>query len=115
MMPEEPCSLRFPDWLKQNGLRIFYLKTWSDCFHRTKAGHFVPSSPHFMTWGMVWNGVCMTAPIFKSLNHGEGSILSDILIADAPAKYFLSPEQTARLLYKSLEGRKAPESTTQPE
>ena len=115
MTPEEHSSLKFPDWLKQDNLRIFCLRMWLDCFRMTKAGHFVPSSPRFMTWGMVWNGVCLTAPITGSRNHGEGCSLSDILIHDAPTKYFLSPEQTARLLYKCSEGRRGPVSTTQPE
>ena len=64
---------------------------------------------------MVWNGMCVTAQTTKYLNRGEGSILSDILIPDAPAKYFLSPEQTERLLFKSLAGRRDRESTTRQE
>lgn len=39
----------------------------------------------------------------------------DILIPDAPGKYYLSSAQVEKLLYKSSEGRKAPVSMTQTE
>ena len=39
-------------------------------------------------------------------------LLSDILIPDAPEKYFLSSEQTEKLLYKSSAGRRDRESMT---
>ena len=43
----------------------------------------------------------------------SGCSLSDILIPDAPEKYFLSSEQTEKLLYKSSAGRRDRESMTQ--
>ena len=51
----EPCSLKLPDWLKPDGLLIFSLKTYPDCFRMTKAGRFTPSSVRFMNWGIIWN------------------------------------------------------------
>ena len=42
----------------------------------------------------------------------SGCSLSDILIPDAPEKYFLSSEQTGKLLYKSSEAHRAQESMT---
>ena len=114
-MPEALSSLRLPVWLKRNDLRTFCLKTFRDCYRMTAAGRFLPSSPRLMTWGISSNGRCLTANISESLNHGEGCSLSAILIPDAPEKYFLSSEQTEKLLYKSSMGRKAPESTTQEE
>lgn len=42
----------------------------------------------------------------------QGCSLSDILIPDAPEKYFLSSEQTGKLLYKSSEAHRAQESMT---
>ena len=61
------------------------------------------------------SGLCLTANILESLNQDEGCSLSDILIPDAPGKYYLSSAQVEKLLYKSSEGRKAPVSMTQPE
>lgn len=109
---EELSSLRLPDWLKQDGLRICCLKMFPDFYSMTRGRRLQPSSPRFMTWGMVLNGLCATAPTTGHLNHGEGCSLSDILISDVPEKYFLSPEMTAKLLYSSSEERRATESTT---
>ena len=105
-MPEVLSSLKLPGWLKRDGLRIFCLKTCQDCLTMTAAGHLRPSSPRFLTWGTVWNGLCLTANILESRNPGSGCSLSAILIPDAPEKYFLSPETTARLLYNSSVGHK---------
>ena len=115
LTPEVLSSLRLPDWLKQESLRICCLKMFPEFYSTTRDGHLRQSSPRFMSWGMVSNGMCVTAQTTKCLNHGEGSILSDILIPDAPEKYFLSPEQTERLLFKSSAGPRAPESTTSKE
>jgi len=68
-----------------------------------------------MTWGMVLNGLCLTAPILAPRTQESACSLSDILIPDAQEKYFLSSEQTEKLLYKSSEGRKALASTTPEE
>ena len=65
--------------------------------------------------GIMSSGLCLTANILESLNQGEGFSLSDILIPDAPGKYYLSSAQVEKLLYKSWEGRKAPVSMTQTE
>lgn len=54
-MPEEPCSLKWPDWLQQNGLLIFSLKTYPDCCRMTKAGRFTRSSARFQNWGIMWS------------------------------------------------------------
>ena len=113
--PGEPCSLKLPDWLKPNDLRFYVLKMFPDCFRMTKAGHFTPSSPRFMSWGMVWNGLCVTAPISTSPSPGAGCSLSDILIPDAPEKYFLSAEMTEKLLFNSSAGPRDTGSTTPAE
>jgi len=54
----------------------------------------------------------LTAPILVPRTQESACSLSDILIPDAPAKYFLSSEQTEKLLYNSSAGRRAPVSTT---
>lgn len=103
------------EWLKRNDLRIFCLKTFRDCYRMTAAGRFLPSSPRLMTWGTASNGLCLTANILEFPNLEEGCSLSDILIPDAPEKYFLSSEQTEKLLYNSQAARKDHESTTRTE
>lgn len=113
-MPEALSSLRLPGWLKQSGLRICSLRTFPDCFRMTRDGRFLSSLPHFCSWGTASNGWCLTAPISESPRQDAGCSLSDILIPDAPEKYFLSSAQVAKLLYKCSRGRKAPESTTAP-
>ena len=55
-----------------------------------------------MTWGIMSSGLCLTANILESLNQGEGFSLSDILIPDAPGKYYLSSAQVEKLLYVNL-------------
>lgn len=112
LTPEELSSLRLPDWLKQDGLRICCLKMFPEFYSMTRGRRLRPSFPRFMTWGMVLNGLCATAPITESLKHGEGCSLSDILIPDVPEKYFLSPEMTEKLLYSSSGERKGTGSTT---
>lgn len=114
-IPAALSSLKLPDWLKPNDLRICCLKMFPDFYRMTKGKPFRSSSPHWMTWGIMSSGLCLTANILESLNQGEGFSLSDILIPDAPGKYYLSSAQVEKLLYKSSEGRKAPVSMTQTE
>ena len=111
-MQEVLSSLKLPDWLKPNDRLIFCSKTYRDCYRMTAAGRLLPSSPRFLTWGIMSNGLCLTANISESHNQGEGCSLSAILIPDAPEKYFLSSEQTEKLLYKSSEAHRAQESMT---
>ena len=85
-IPEALSSLRLPDCLKRNGLHFFYWKTSSDCYRMTKAGHLKPSTPRLLKWGIVLNGVCLTADITFP-NSENGCTLSDILMTDVPEKY----------------------------
>ena len=61
------------------------------------------------------NGLCLTANILESRNQDGGCSLSDILIPDAPEKYFLSLEQMQKLLYRSSMDGWANESMILPE
>ena len=92
-MQEVLSSLNWPEWLKRRDLCIFFLKMCLGSFRMTEAGRLVSSSPRFMTWGIMSNGLCLTANILESRNQDGGCSLSDILILDAPEKYFLSLEQ----------------------
>ena len=58
-----PFSLKLPDWLQTNDLRIFSLKTYPVCFRMTKGGRFTPSSVRYLNWGIMSNGKCLTARI----------------------------------------------------
>lgn len=111
--PEVPCSLKLPDWLKHDDLRICCLKMYPDCYRMTGAGHLRPSSARWMTWGIMWNGWCLTARISGYPNQESGCSLSAILIPDAPEKYFLSQKQLEKLLYQSSRDRKDTASMTQ--
>ncbi len=111
-MPEGRSSLKLPDCLKTSGLSIFSLKTYPDCYHMTRGGRFTPSLVHFLNWGIVWNGKCLTARISESRRQERECILSDILMDDVPEKYFLTQEQTRQLLYNSFRAGRGAESTT---
>ena len=91
-------SLKLPGWLEQKDLHIFSLRTSQDSYRRTKAGRLRPSSIRYHSWGTMSNGRCLTARILASLNQDAGCTLSDILIPDAPGKYYLSEKQTQKLL-----------------
>lgn len=99
------------DWLQTNDLRIFSLKTYPVCFRMTKGGRFTPSSVHYLNWGIMSNGKCLTARISESPSQGSGCILSDILMEDVPEKYYLSQKQMEQLLYKSMLANREKEST----
>ena len=113
--PEALCSLKLPDWLKPNGHGICCLKMFPAFYRMTMGRPLRPSSPHWMTWGIMSNGLCLTQNILEFPNQGNGCSLSAILIPDAPEKYFLSSEMVEKLLYKSSEGRRDRESMTQQE
>ncbi|BFK90476.1 hypothetical protein K030075H31_15860 [Blautia producta] len=107
-MSEELSSLRLPDWLQTSDLRILSLKTYPDCYRMTKGGRFTPSSVRYLSWGIIWNGKCLTARISGFSSQGRRCILSDILMEDVPEKYYLSQKQMEQLLYKSKkEGRES--------
>ena len=110
--PEALCSLKLPDWLKPNGHGICCLKMFPAFYRMTMGRPLRPSSPHWMTWGIMSNGLCLTQNILEFPNQGNGCSLSAILIPDAPEKYFLSLEQMEKLLYKSLEGERRDTGST---
>ncbi len=56
------------------------------------------SSPHLGNWGILLNGVLLTAQTSVSPKTGSECTLSDILIADCPAKYILSEKAHIQIL-----------------
>ena len=57
-----------------------------------------PSSPRLLSWGMISNGVCITAHISESRSSDGGCILSQVLEDEVPERYFLSPAAMRKIL-----------------
>ena len=112
---EELSSLRLPESLKRNGLHIFSWKMSPACYRMTEAGHLKPSSPRLLSWGMVLNGVCITARVSESPNSAGGCILSQVLEDEVSEKYFLSAAAMRKILEKLSPDRRDSESTIQTE
>ena len=89
------------------------LKMLKDCFRWAEQGilpRFCLSWPH---WGMVLNMRFSTPVRLESLKTGRGYTLSEILQDAVPEKYYLSEQQTERLLTRLLEARREAGSTAQ--
>lgn len=56
------------------------------------------SSKPWQNWGIAWNGRYLTAKILECLKTGSACSLSDILEREVEEKYFLSSEQTEKIL-----------------
>ena len=111
VMPEEPCSLKLPDWLQTNDLRIFSLKTYPVSYRITGAGRLRPSSVRWMDWGTMSYGKCLTAQILELPSQEKECSLSDFIEKSVPEKYCLSQTQIQKLLSKEFPERKETEST----
>ena len=89
----EICRLaeaRHPKYLLLENVRGYSL---------TKGGKLSSlSSPHLGNWGILLNGVLLTAQTSVSPRTGSECTLSDILIADCPAKYILSEKAHIQIL-----------------
>lgn len=75
------CSKMFPDYSMQTTERISEL-----------------SSPHWMSSGMAFRGECWTQNTLEHPNDVVVCILSEVLEASAPLKYFLNKEQLQSLI-----------------
>lgn len=98
-----------------NDLGICLLRMFPAFYRTTMGKPLRSSSPHWGTWGIMSNGLCLTASILESPNPGNGCSLSVILIPDAPEKYFLSPAAMEKLLYSSSAAPKDTGSMTRQE
>ena len=78
-----------------NGFSLKMLKT-----SLTSTGDWTSSisSIHWTRSGMILNGTCIIPKITESPKTGSACILSDILEQEVEEKYFLSEEQTAKIL-----------------
>ena len=76
-----------------------------------RAGRLRPSSVHWMNWGTMSHGRCLTAQILESPNPEKECSLSDFLEKNAPEKYCLSRTQIQKLLYNAYPDERAAECT----
>jgi len=94
----ENSSLTWPASLTPNTHASYCLKTFAG-FSLTRTGQRrCAVSKSLMTWGMTFNGKCLTARILASHKIENASTLSDILEANPDPKYFLSPMQRRKRL-----------------
>ena len=114
-MQEELSSLKLPELPPLKDLSICSLKMFPACCHMTKGGLLKPSSVHWMNWGTMCRGRCLTARIIMSPKLERECSLSDFLETDVPAEYYLSQKQTRKLLSNAYPGTKETESTPQKE
>lgn len=84
--------------MKPGTLNIFCLRMCRG-YSLTKGGKLSSlSSPRLSNWGILLNGVLLTAQTSVSPRIGSECTLSDILIADCPAKYILSEKAHIQIL-----------------
>ena len=53
------------------------------------------------TWGMAWNGWALTQPVREMKGVDAACSLEQILVPDAPERYFLPLKQMEKLLYRA--------------
>ena len=99
-IPEERYFSRLLELLPLKKLSISSSKMFPDCLTMTKAGRLKQSSVHWMNWGMMRAGRYLTAKISEFPNQENECILSDILEANVPDRYYLLRRQVEKLLYK---------------
>ena len=78
----------------------FSLRTLKICLVLMEDGISPDCSLKWSRGGMMQNGKCSTPKILESHKTEKGASLLDILEAEAPQKYFLSKEQTEKIVFK---------------
>ena len=96
-----PALLKAMDWLKPNALLICSLRSFPDCRRLKKDGQLRPADPRMNSWGMAWNGWALTQPVQETREAGSDCSLEQILVPDAPERYFLPLKQMEKLLYRA--------------
>ena len=108
---EAHCSLKLQELLPLKNLNICCLKMYPDCLTTTKAGHFKKSSVHWMNWGTMSHGKCITAKISEFPSQESDCTLSAIIEKKCKAKYLLSLKQLLQILSDASEEVKVIECT----
>ena len=99
--PEGHSFLTSQGFSKKSNHDIWYSKTSKVYLVMTAAGLSRQSLGFSPTWGILWNGRYLTAKISEFHKTESESSLSDILEENVDEKYFLSAEQTAKILASS--------------
>ena len=91
-------SLKSCGWLKSDSLKYFSLKMLQDYLAMRGGSPLASSYPLWQSWGILWNGKCLTAKTLECHSTEKGCSLSDILEDEVPERYFLSDKTIQRLL-----------------
>ena len=91
-------SRKSPKKIVPNGLSTKMLR---ECLAATEDMTLPPSSLKWSNWGTISNGKCSTQKISEFRKTESECILSDILEAEVESKYFLSKEQTEKIVFQS--------------
>ena len=108
--PEGLSLLRCLDSLGIKEYRTSSLRMSKDSSITTEDAPSKSSSRSWMAWGMTLNGSCLTAKILESRNTENAFSLSQILEENPDQKYFLSEEQTTKMLSRQRKGLKIKEN-----
>ena len=95
----ELCTLSDNSKKKINPL-TFSLRTLKICLVLMEDGISPDCSLKWIGQGMMQNGKCSTPKILECHKIEKGASLSDILEEEVPQKYFLSKEQTEKIVFR---------------
>ena len=95
----ELCTLSDSSKKKINPL-TFSLRTLKICLVLMGDGISPDCSLKWNEGGMMQNGRCSTPKISECRKTGKDVSLSDILEGEVPQKYFLSKEQTEKIVFR---------------
>lgn len=95
----ELCTLSDSSKKKINPL-TFSLRTLKICLVLMEDGISPDCSLKWSSGGMMQNGRCSTPKISECRKTGKDVLLSDILEGEVPQKYFLSKEQTEKIVFR---------------
>lgn len=115
MIQEELYSLRLPELLKKKEFLISSSKMYPACYRITKARHLKLSSFRWKNWGIMLNGLYLTAQISAYHKKGNACSLWQVLEKNVSEKYHLSIAAILKLSGRLWEALKGKESTIQAE
>ena len=102
---DHPSFERYFESVGKSGKRIdpngLSMKMLKECYQATEDLTSLGFSLKWGGWGTISNGLISTANITEYPRTGKEYILLDILEPKAPQKYFLSKQQTERIVFIS--------------